>query len=110
MTDDYQPPIKPTKPHKEPSIDETAIPVPPLKTGINWWIKGGMWIGKIAAFALRQWRTKTGKQGFGIIAGAAAAGSTEQVPWWMVVYAIARALQSMFLRDGEAKKKQENGG
>ncbi len=63
-------------------------------------------------FLKRQWRTKSGKNAiFGL--GATAIGvASGQVPIWGGIAAAYGLVQTMFLRDKEAKKeeaKRENG-
>lgn len=116
MNDSYDVKPIPTKPHDEPSIDQTPIDIPPLRTGIGWKFRALVYGAKFAKFAVRQWVTKTGKGGILTLLGATATGATavktsaSMPPWWaiaLVVLGLVIVLQNMFLRDGEAKKQQE---
>ena len=113
---DYDPKPLPTKRHKESSIDQTPIDVPPLRTGIGWTFKALVYGAKFAKFAVRQWVTKTGKGGILALLGVTATGATavktsaSMPPWWaiaLVVLGLVIVLQNMFLRDKEAKKEQD---
>ena len=96
---DYQPPIRPTKKHKEPSIDQAGIKVPPLVTG-----KAVGWLLRQRDFFARQYNTKTGKGAMSTIVGTIGAVIAGAMTTGEAVTPIVFAVLAMFLRDKEAKK------
>ena len=66
-----------------------------------------MW--RVLRFFKRQYSTKTGKASIATIAGSTAAVIAGTVTPAAVVTPVVLAVLAMFLRDGEAKKEQDDG-
>ena len=100
--DDPKP--KPMKKHKEPSIDQTPIDVPPLRYG-----KPVGTLGRMRDFFARQYSTKTGKASMTTIVATGAAVVAGTLTPAAALTPLVMAVLAMLLRDGDAKRKQENG-
>ena len=87
-----------------PSIDQTPIDVPPLRYG-----KPVGTLGRMRDFFARQYSTKTGKASMTTIVGTGAALLAGTITASAALPTIVFAALAMLLRDGEAKRKQENG-
>ena len=95
---------RPMKKHQEPSIDQGFIPTPPLRYG-----KSVGTLGRMRDFFARQYSTKTGKASMTTIVGTGAALLAGTITASAALPTIVFAALAMLLRDGEAKRKQENG-
>ena len=95
---------RPMKKHQEPSIDQGFIPTPPLRYG-----KSVGTLGRMRDFFARQYSTKTGKASMTTIVATGAAVVAGTLTPAAALTPIVMAVLAMLLRDGDAKRKQENG-